>query len=381
MPQPIAQTVEQLSEQQTITPKKPIMDDSGIELISPQLSAASSSLSSIQQSQTPASAIPTMPQHSSPLYACHNINTDSSSNSSDASVNCSHNQSNNVHRQEDDSAANENDDDEEDGSDSEEDTNDEDDQIEETPKASNKTDASKQSNNSATPSKPPKPYLEIIADAVLSCQPKMMQLHEIYHFMEQKYAYFAKNVNKSWRNSVRHNLSLNECFVKAGRGSNGKGNYWRIHPLCEKEFIRGNFRRKSFKQLIRAGNANKQQQQQQQQQHALSHASAAYHPSSATFSYNVPFDLNSYRTIPSSLVPPPLPQHFTSAGSTLSPSLASFQYPFLNQRLNVNEHSPQQHHELYQQQHQHTQSEQTTAPSKCLSQSSSSKSHHRFQPY
>ena len=109
------------------------------------------------------------------------------------------------------------------------------------------------SSDSDDVSKPPKPYLEIIADAILSSKVKMMQLHEIYHYMEKKSQYFAKNINKSWRNSVRHNLSLNECFVKAGRGSNGKGNYWKIHPLCEKEFIRGNFRRKSFKILIRAG--------------------------------------------------------------------------------------------------------------------------------
>lgn len=99
--------------------------------------------------------------------------------------------------------------------------------------------------------KPPKPYLEIIADAILSSDTKMMQLHEIYYYMEKKYEYFAKNVNKSWRNSVRHNLSLNECFCKAGRGTNGKGNYWKIHPACESEFIRGNFRRKNFKKLIR----------------------------------------------------------------------------------------------------------------------------------
>lgn len=112
---------------------------------------------------------------------------------------------------------------------------------------------SEPTSNSDDVSKPPKPYLEIIADAILSTNVKMMQLHEIYQIMENKFQYFAKNINKSWRNSVRHNLSLNECFVKAGRGSNGKGNYWKIHPLCEKEFIRGNFRRKSFKQMIRAG--------------------------------------------------------------------------------------------------------------------------------
>ena len=114
----------------------------------------------------------------------------------------------------------------------------------------------KKSSNSKSSSnlslmKPPKPYLEIIADAILTTSDHMMQLHEIYQYMESKFAYFAQNVNKSWRNSVRHNLSLNECFVKAGRGSNGKGNYWKIHGACEQDFIRGNFRRKNFKILIR----------------------------------------------------------------------------------------------------------------------------------
>jgi hypothetical protein len=163
------------------------------------------------------------------------------------------------------------------------------------------------------PTKPPKPYLEIIADAVLSCSIKMMQLHEIYGYMEEKYAYFQRNVNKSWRNSVRHNLSLNECFIKAGRGSNGKGNYWRIHPLCEKEFIRGNFRRKSFKQLIRAGNQQ-------------STSPSIYPPNQAATqqqnfnSYNYSFN---YSNNPSQFV----------INSSKAAALDSFQYPpfFTNQ--------------------------------------------------
>lgn len=159
---------------------------------------------------------------------------------------------------------------------------------------------SKSNSSKMDPAKPPKPYLEIIADGILSNKVKMMQLHEIYNFMEKKYEYFAKNVNKSWRNSVRHNLSLNECFVKAGRGSNGKGNYWKIHPACEKEFIRGNFRRKSFKQLIRASKS----QNTNDSQYIISQG----------YSLNYPC-----------VIPPPNISQLTN-----NQNLSSFQIPLLN---------------------------------------------------
>lgn len=35
---------------------------------------------------------------------------------------------------------------------------------------------------------------------------------------------------------MRHNLSLNQCFAKAGRAENGKGNYWTIHPSNLEDF-------------------------------------------------------------------------------------------------------------------------------------------------
>jgi hypothetical protein len=189
-------------------------------------------------------------------------------------------------------------------------------------KSTKKGSSSASSASSVTPTKPPKPYLEIIADAILSCKVKMMQPHEIYHYMESKYEYFIKNVNKSWRNSVRHNLSLNECFVKAHRGNNGKGYYWKIHPLCEKEFIRGCFIRESFKQLIRAGSAHAVANQHQAYQENHGHIMAAYN-------FPVDYSIN-FR----SMMPPPMPQRFLSSSNNNFVHLNSFQYPVFSNNTN-----------------------------------------------
>ena len=266
----------QTTNDQQTTPEKPVMNDSGIDVISPQLSL---NTTAYQQ-----------------LYASNTANLTQSTSSITESATTSSTTT--------------------DESLDEDDDNDDEDDSDESSKENLKAKASGKpcstGKASLTPAKPPKPYLEIIADAILSCKVKMMQLHEIYHYMESKYEYFVKNVNKSWRNSVRHNLSLNECFVKAGRGSNGKGNYWKIHPLCEKEFIRGCFRRKSFKQLIRAGSAG--HASSSSQSHSLPH-------------YNLPVD---YAINFRSMVPPPLPQQFI--GSSNSTSLSSFQYPVFGQQ-------------------------------------------------
>lgn len=87
-------------------------------------------------------------------------------------------------------------------------------------------------------------FVAVIAQAILSAPGKRMTLSSIYHYIASNYSHFNREKGPGWRNSVRHNLSSNDCFVKAGRAENGKGHYWMIHPKDLPEFTKGNFRRR-----------------------------------------------------------------------------------------------------------------------------------------
>ncbi|KFM59206.1 Forkhead box protein B1, partial [Stegodyphus mimosarum] len=86
--------------------------------------------------------------------------------------------------------------------------------------------------------------------AILSCPEKKMVLSDIYQYILDQYPYF-RNRGPGWRNSIRHNLSLNDCFIKAGRSANGKGHYWAIHPANIEDFKKGDFRRRKAQRKVR----------------------------------------------------------------------------------------------------------------------------------
>ncbi|XP_060066480.1 forkhead box protein I3-like [Ylistrum balloti] len=98
--------------------------------------------------------------------------------------------------------------------------------------------------------KPNLSYIAMISMAIQSVPSKQMLLSEIYEWISENYPYY-KMEDKSWRNSIRHNLSLNECFIKSGRSESGKGSYWSIHPANMEDFGNGDFRRRQARQRVR----------------------------------------------------------------------------------------------------------------------------------
>ncbi|KAG8259812.1 Forkhead box protein F1, partial [Homalodisca vitripennis] len=115
------------------------------------------------------------------------------------------------------------------------------------PEITNPTTTTKKGNSGQRrQEKPPFSYIALIYMAIQSSPTKRMTLNEIYTFLQQRFPFFRGSY-QGWKNSVRHNLSLNQCFVKLpkGLGRPGKGHYWIIDPASELMFEDGSYRRRA----------------------------------------------------------------------------------------------------------------------------------------
>ncbi|XP_016952249.1 fork head domain-containing protein FD5 [Drosophila biarmipes] len=98
--------------------------------------------------------------------------------------------------------------------------------------------------------KPPYSYISLTAMAIIHSPQRLLPLSEIYRFIMEQFPYYRKNTQK-WQNSLRHNLSFNDCFIKVPRNVTkaGKGSYWTLHPMAFDMFENGSLlrRRKRFR--------------------------------------------------------------------------------------------------------------------------------------
>lgn len=83
--------------------------------------------------------------------------------------------------------------------------------------------------------KPPYSYANMIGMALLRAPERRLTLAEIYNWIMEHFKYYKRG-ESGWQNSIRHNLSLNKAFEKAGKSKDKKGHYWKIVSGCEFTF-------------------------------------------------------------------------------------------------------------------------------------------------
>uniref|UniRef100_A0A915IBV4 Fork-head domain-containing protein n=1 Tax=Romanomermis culicivorax TaxID=13658 RepID=A0A915IBV4_ROMCU len=90
-------------------------------------------------------------------------------------------------------------------------------------------------------------YASLIRQAILESKDRQLTLNEIYNWFQDTFSFFRRNA-ATWKNAVRHNLSLHKCFTRV---ENVKGAVWTVDEM---EFYKRRPQRVSSSGLYGAAN-------------------------------------------------------------------------------------------------------------------------------
>ncbi|XP_005530547.1 PREDICTED: forkhead box protein E3-like [Pseudopodoces humilis] len=92
------------------------------------------------------------------------------------------------------------------------------------------------------PQKPPYSYVALITMAIRASPEQRLPLSGIYAYIAERFPFY-RGPGRRWQNSIRHNLSLNPCFLRLPRGR-GRGGDWALDPAFQDMFPGGNYCRR-----------------------------------------------------------------------------------------------------------------------------------------
>ena len=93
--------------------------------------------------------------------------------------------------------------------------------------------------------KPPYSYISLICMAIAGAPEKKATLREICDYIKGRFPFYQEK--KNWEGNIRHNLTLNDCFVKMPRRAGDKGHPWAINPTFEDMYDGGSLLRRRYR--------------------------------------------------------------------------------------------------------------------------------------
>ncbi|KAF9225552.1 hypothetical protein BS17DRAFT_778758 [Gyrodon lividus] len=131
----------------------------------------------------------------------------------------------------------------------------------------------------------------ILRCAILGSAKKRLTIRDIYAAMENKYVYF-RNAGPTWKQSVRHHLSLNRLFERQPRPVTdpGFGSYWTVNLSAPPGTKRPRKRGRATKSVAQPSQAESSQQKKRgrPRKHPEAYGSSTLVATSASPSHSAP---------------------------------------------------------------------------------------------